>query len=60
MVKFVFVGIFLIIMVGKMDYFMSLFQKVDPEISGMLLWVLVMLYALMFFKVPRKEEDGYR
>ncbi len=58
MIRFVSVGVVLIMLAFNMSYFLEVFENIDSEISGMLLWALFMLYALTFFKAPELRGKG--
>lgn len=59
MIRFIIISILLIALASYMSYFSEIFQSVETELTGILLWVLFMLYALGFYKTPHfKKKVG--
>lgn len=57
--RMVIVAIVLIVLASNMNYFIEIFESVDKNVSAILLWACLMLYALNFFGVPKGLKESY-
>ena len=60
--RMVVVGAVLIVLAANMNFFVEVFETVDNNVSALLLWAVLMMYALNFFTIPnfpkRKREKS--